>query len=668
MYFILFFIILLIIILWKSKETFISSPSYSFVSKYDNETYDRVGDYSQINDGESSYFLQNKEFTYPGTGPIRDRVVNNNISESRETNLLSFEYVKNLFYSMKNEDKEVDNTYESVNCIGMWDTYWSECSADCSVGIRTKQYRIIQPGKSGGIQCPYNDGDTIDEECNKLPCPIDCSGEWDQWTDCNKDCGGGTQTRTYNVEIEKRSGYKNDLPVDGNECPFADQEVETQQCNTGPCPIDCEMSSWTQDTCSATCGDGTRINTRTITTPPQYGGMPCGDLQETQDCNTGPCPIDCEVSGWGAWGPCNGSCDDTGTQTRTRTVTTSAQHGGTCGDLEETQDCNTGPCPIDCVMSDWGAWGPCSQLCGGGTRIKTKNIITQAQYGGTSCGNTEQQENCNTDACPNDNDIVTCQGNKVSGGGGRSSDAAYIYNNNTLSYYSPEIAIHNDIDLNSATSTNCSTYSLLSNDVMYPTINYGDRVVIAYSDDTDNTADCGWYGCNVATIDNPSSRNGLRVLKFGKGNDGNASKGFYLRSFNDSNKTGPIKYGEQIAIAYTSNSGDTTDCGLYGCRVAKMETSRGEHYMRFVRGFDAKPFYIRHPTDWSKIGTDIRYGDEVKIDYTSHWFWSPCGLYGCRVARKASVTLSDDGKRVTRELMKFDHGNSARTFYLRKPR
>lgn len=347
MYFIILFIIILILILWKSKESFISAPPYSFVSTYENEneTYDRTGKYSQINDDESSYFLQNKEFTNPGTGPIRDSVVNNNISESRETNLLSFEYVKNLFYSMKNEDKEVDNTYESADCIGMWDTYWSECSADCSVGIRTKQYRILQPGKSGGIQCPYNDGDTIDEECNKLPCPIDCSGEWSEWSDCNQDCDGGTQTRTYNVEIEKRSGYKNDLPVDGNECPFADQEVETQQCNTHPCPIDCEMSSWTQGTCSATCGGGTRINTRTITTPPKHGGMPCGDLQETQDCNTGPCPIDCQVSDWGAWGPCNGSCGGTGTQTRTRTVTTQAKYNGICDDLlVETQTCNTDPC------------------------------------------------------------------------------------------------------------------------------------------------------------------------------------------------------------------------------------------------------------------------------------------------------------------------------------
>ena len=617
MYFIILFIIILILILWKSKESFISAPPYSFVSTYENEneTYDRTGKYSQINDDESSYFLQNKEFTNPGTGPIRD-------SESRETNLLSFEYVKNLFYSMKNEDKEVDNTYESADCIGMWDTYWSECSADCSVGIRTKQYRILQPGKSGGIQCPYNDGDTIDEECNTLPCPIDCSGEWSEWSDCNQDCDGGTQTRTYNVEIEKRSGYKNDLPVDGNECPFTDQEVETQQCNTHPCPIDCE------------------------------------------------------VSDWGAWGPCNGSCGGTGTQTRTRTVTTEAQYNGTCDDLlEETQQCNTDPCPIDCQVSDWGAWGPCSATCDGGTQTRTRTVTTQPLYGGTSCGNLQETQSCNTDTCPNNNDIVTCQNNQVSGGAGRGSGAAYIYNNNTLSYYSPEIAIHNDIDLTTATSTNCSTYTL-TNDVVYPKINYGDRVVIAYSSNTNNTGHCGWYGCKVATIDNHSSQNGLRVLKFGKGNDQEARKGFYLRSFNNPNKTGPIKYGDKIAIAYTGNNGFTWDCGWYGCRVAKMETSpNNEHYMRFVRGLQAEPFYLRHPTNSSKNGTDIRYGDQVKIAYTSDSAMRApnssgysCGLYGCRVARMKSVSLVDDGQQVTRDLMKFNHGNSAQTFYLRKTR
>ena len=204
---------------------------------------------------------------------------------------------------------------------------------------------------------------------------------------------------------------------------------------------------------------------------------------------------------------------------------------------------------------------------------------------------------------------------------------------------------------------------------MYPTINYGDRVVIAFSNDTDDTAECGWYGCKVATIDKPSSQNGLRVLKFGNGNQDYASEGFYLRSFNDSNKTGPIKYGEKIAIAYSGNSGDTPNCGLYGCRVAKMETSpKDEHYMRFVHGNDAKPFYIR-PTDPTKNGTDIRYGDEVKIAYTDHGYnTTNCGWYGCRVARKASVALDDDGQPETRDLMRFNHGNSAQTFYLRKTR
>lgn len=106
-----------------------------------------------------------------------------------------------------------------------------------------------------------------------------------------------------------------------------------------------------------------------------------------------------------------------------------------------------------------------------------------------------------------------------------------------------------------------------------------------------------------------------------------------------------------------------------------MDTSpNGEHYMRFDHGNAAKPFYIR-PTDPAKNDTDIRYGDEVKIAYSSFPGDSPtsssgytCGLYGCRVARMKSVSLVDDGQQVTRDLMKFNHGNSAQTFYLRKTR
>ena len=66
-----------------------------------------------------------------------------------------------------------------------------------------------------------------------------------------------------------------------------------------------------------------------------------GELQELTGCDGNPVAIDCVVSEWSAWGECIG-----GYQTRTRTVITPASNGGTsCPVLSETQACTV----IQCV-------------------------------------------------------------------------------------------------------------------------------------------------------------------------------------------------------------------------------------------------------------------------------------------------------------------------------
>jgi Thrombospondin type 1 domain. len=126
------------------------------------------------------------------------------------------------------------------------------------------------------------------------------------------------------------------------------------------------------ETCSATCGGGTRYEFKTCTNPsPQNGGADCsGSGIQTLDCNTQACPVDCQVSDWG---DCSKDC---GGGSHTRTITTQPLNGGTaCPILEEA--CNTQACPVDCQVSDWG---PCSD-----SGIKTRSIIIDSANGGTSC-------------------------------------------------------------------------------------------------------------------------------------------------------------------------------------------------------------------------------------------------------------------------------------------
>jgi hypothetical protein len=88
-----------------------------------------------------------------------------------------------------------------------------------------------------------------------------------------------------------------------------------------------------------------------------------------------------------------------GVQSRSRTITRAANHGGqACSGLSQTQNCNTQPCPIDCVFIVH-AWQPCSLSCGGGVQTRPVTVVADAFHNGVRCP-TESQRVCNVAACP----------------------------------------------------------------------------------------------------------------------------------------------------------------------------------------------------------------------------------------------------------------------------
>jgi hypothetical protein len=131
---------------------------------------------------------------------------------------------------------------------------------------------------------------------------------------------------------------------------------------------------------------------------------PCPASEVAPPAPPAPPPEDCIVSAWSAWGDCSKPCGG-GTRTRSRSILKREAFGGQpCPATEETKACNTQACPgpIDCQVSEWGEWGPCSKACGGGTQQRSRVPIVLPQYGGRDCRELfemQQWRSCNPIPC-----------------------------------------------------------------------------------------------------------------------------------------------------------------------------------------------------------------------------------------------------------------------------
>jgi hypothetical protein len=176
----------------------------------------------------------------------------------------------------------------SVDCDDSCPSDVGGIDTDTCGGMKYLTRQIIISPNSFGMACPplfyERSNNTAGMKCNQFHCPVNCQmSEWSGYSQCSKECGGGTQGKTRSVLVKPSNG--------GTEC---DATLEEQPCNTGSCDRDCTLLPWTDwEPCSMACGGGIQERMRKVDIPIRANGK-CPspkhpDRLQMKECNTQDC-------------------------------------------------------------------------------------------------------------------------------------------------------------------------------------------------------------------------------------------------------------------------------------------------------------------------------------------------------------------------------------------
>lgn len=270
-----------------------------------------------------------------------------------------------------------------TSCAGGFCDESGMCSNSCNPGAACTP--AGQPCRTGAIDCSSGTPTCVanGNVSNGTMCGATNMGSWGSCGGFSNSCDE-TGTRSRNVTT---------YTCQAGSCESSTTS-ESESCSRGTSGISCgagvSYGSWSG--CggfSGTC-DETGTRTRSVTT------YACGSgtCQSSTTTETGACSrntngTSCGSTGYGGWGACGGfsnTCDETGT--RSRSMTTYTCGGGTCQSSTTSQSgsCSRSTSGNSCGSTAYGNWGACggfSNTCDEtGTRSRS---VTTYTCGSGSC-------------------------------------------------------------------------------------------------------------------------------------------------------------------------------------------------------------------------------------------------------------------------------------------
>lgn len=158
-----------------------------------------------------------------------------------------------------------------------------KCTGENTFWCSSKRMCVTKPQRCDGlVQCHDGSDEYLCNKDNLHTTGKGLQSSWGEWaplTQCSVTCGYGT--------IQKTRYWYNENGTKTNQT-----YVQNTSCYK-TCPINGKWSRWSPySTCSAPCGPGVKLRSRTCTNPrPTNGGRDCiGDENENLDCSVQTCP------------------------------------------------------------------------------------------------------------------------------------------------------------------------------------------------------------------------------------------------------------------------------------------------------------------------------------------------------------------------------------------